>query len=191
MKTGEENKPTDKEDSLMPPKESVEDSLDSGNTEALSSQLEKAYSENESIQNKYLRSMADLENLRKRSIRDREDAVTRTRIQLFSDLLPVIDSFKLGLMEAEKTESGKEIALGFSLAMNQFEEAMKEYGLEIIEPSNVEFDPSIHEAIGYEDSSEHKEGMVFKCIRSGYRLKSNLLRPASVILTKNSTPKDE
>ena len=70
--------------------------------------------------------------------------------------------------------------------MNQFEETMKDYGLEVIEPTAGEFDPSIHEAISYEDSIEHIDGAILKTFRSGYRLKNNLLRPASVILCKNA-----
>lgn len=148
--------------------------------------LSSAYAENESVKNKYLRAVADIENLRKRTIREREDAVHRTRLQLFTDLLPILDSFKLGLMEAEKSDGGVQVVQGFAMAMNQFEEAMKDYGLEIIEPTDGEFDPSIHEAISYEESKEHKDGTILKTFRSGYRLKNNLLRPASVILCKNA-----
>ena len=148
--------------------------------------LLSAYAENESLKNKYLRSVADIENLRKRTIREREDAVHRTRLQLFTDLLPILDSFKLGLMEAEKSDGGLQVVQGFAMAMNQFEETMKDYSLEVIEPTDGEFDPSIHEAISYEESKKHKDGTILKTIRPGYRLKNNLLRPASVILSKNA-----
>ncbi len=153
----------------------------------LSQKLEKAYLDNESIQNKYLRSVADYENLRKRSIREREEAANRARIQIFSDLLPVLDSFKLGLVEAEKTENGKEVAQGFIMAMSQLNEKIKEHGLDIIEEIHVDFDPNIHDAIGYEDCEDHPDGTVLKLIRSGFRLNGNLLRPASVILSRNNS----
>ena len=68
--------------------------------------------------------------------------------------------------------------------MNQLEETVGEYGLEIIEPSEEKFDPNIHEAVSYEESTEFEEELVIKTIRTGYRLKGNLLRPASVILSK-------
>ena len=132
------------EDTNKPPKDSEENDL--------TTKLQNAYEKNESIQNKYLRALADIENIRKRSIREREESVTRTRVQLFSDLLPILDAFNLGLKEAEKTDNGKEVVQGFVMAMNQFEGAMKEYGLNIIEPSGESFDPSLHEAIGYEES---------------------------------------
>ncbi|MEC8013476.1 MAG: nucleotide exchange factor GrpE [Verrucomicrobiota bacterium] len=164
-----------------------EDKLDEDNAEQsfkVEEKLEKAYAQNESIQNKYLRAVADLENLRKRMIRERDDAIQRTKIQIFNDLLPVLDSFKLGLTEAQKSDEGKEVVHGFSLAMNQLEETVGEYGLEIIEPSEEKFDPNIHEAVSYEESTEFEEELVIKTIRTGYRLKGNLLRPASVILSK-------
>jgi molecular chaperone GrpE len=165
------------EDTNKPPKDSEENDL--------TTKLQNAYEKNESIQNKYLRALADIENIRKRSSREREESVTRTRVQLFSDLLPILDAFNLGLKEAEKTDNGKEVVQGFVMAMNQFEGAMKEYGLNIIEPSGESFDPSLHEAIGYEESKGDEDGIVLKTIRTGYKLKNNLLRPASVILVKN------
>ena len=94
-----------------------EDKVDEDNAEQsvkVDEKLEKAYAQNESIQNKYLRAVADLENLRKRMIRERDDAIQRTKIQIFNDLLPVLDSFKLGLTEAQKSDEGKEVVHGFS-----------------------------------------------------------------------------
>ncbi len=165
------------EDTNEPPKNSEDNDLHT--------KLQNAYEKHESVQNKYLRALADIENIRKRSIREREESVVRTRVQLFTDLLPILDAFNLGLKEAEKTENGKEDVQGFVMAMNQFEGAMKENGLNIIEPSVESFDPSLHEAIGYEASEGNEDGIVLKTIRTGYKLKNNLLRPASVILVKN------
>ena len=70
--------------------------------EILETKLSEAYGKQDDLQNKYLRVHADLENIKKRAIREREDAVQRTRSQLISDLLPIIDSFKMGLYEASK-----------------------------------------------------------------------------------------
>jgi len=77
------------------------------------------------------------------------------------------------------------VVQGFAMAMIQFKEAMKTYGLEVIEPSNGNFDPALHEAIGYEESEGVENGTILKTIRTGYKLKEKLLRPASVILVKN------
>jgi molecular chaperone GrpE len=151
----------------------------------LNAKLQDAYEQNESTQNKYLRALADLENIRKRSIREREESATRAKTQVFIDLLPILDAFNLGLAQAEKTQGDKEVVQGFAMAMIQFKETMKTYGLEFIDPANCNFDPSLHEAIGYEESKGVENGTVLKTIRTGYKLKEKLLRPASVILVKN------
>ena len=179
-----EQSSADNDGNTLPQKDDTED--EPKPSDDIDEKLSNAYAENESVKNKYLRAVADIENLRKRTIREREDAVHRTRLQLFTDLLPILDSFKLGLLEAEKSDGGIQVVQGFAMAMNQFEETMKDYGLEVIEPTDGEFDPSIHEAISYEESVEHKDGAILKTFRSGYRLKNNLLRPASVILCKNA-----
>ena len=179
-----EQSSADNDGNTMPQKDDTED--EPKPSDDIDEKLSNAYAENESVKNKYLRAVADIENLRNRTIREREDAVHRTRLQLFSDLLPILDSFKLGLLEAEKSDGGIQVVQGFAMAMNQFEETMKDYGLEVIEPTDGEFDPSIHEAISYEESIDHKDGAILKTFRSGYRLKNNLLRPASVILCKNA-----
>jgi molecular chaperone GrpE len=155
----------------------------------LKNKLDEAYGLQEDLKGKYLRSVADLENLRKRSIRDREDAVLRTRAQIIGDLLPVLDAFQLGLNEAQKNKEAESVVAGFSMAMKQMNNVLGEFGLKLIDPLKGEFDPKIHEAIGYEESEEHEEGMVLKCVRVGYQIRDQLLRPATVILSKTSKDK--
>ena len=149
--------------------------------------LSEAYSKNEDLQTKYLRTFADLENLKKRSIREREAAIVRARQQLIEDLLPVIDAFKMGMEEAIKADPNGPIVNGFNMAINQMEKVFEEYGLVCIEETGGGFDPKIHEAIGYEKGEE--EDIVLKIIRKGYRLKDHLIRPASVMVSQkdNST----
>ena len=72
------------------------------------------------------------------------------------------------------------------MAMKQMNSVLGEFGLSVIDPSNEEFDPKLQEAIGYEDSPDHDEGMVLKCVRVGYRIRDQLLRPATVILSKKA-----
>jgi molecular chaperone GrpE len=150
----------------------------------LEAKLNEAYGKQDDLQNKYLRVHADLENLKKRSIKEREDAVQRTRSQLISDLLPIIDAFQMGLAEATKHNGASEIVEGFAMAMKQMQTTLDDYGLIVLEPEKEEFDPKFHEAINYEVNNDLEEGTVVKTIRCGYRLGDKLLRPASVILSK-------
>ena len=155
----------------------------------IEAKLNEAYGKQDDLQNKYLRVHADLENLKKRAIKEREDAVQRTRSQLISDLLPIIEAFQMGLTEATKHEGASEIVEGFAMAMKQMHSTLDSYGLIVLEPEKDEFDPKFHEAINYEVNNDLEEGTVVKTIRSGYRLGDKLLRPASVILSKSETDK--
>ena len=157
----------------------------------LKSKLDKAYGENEDIKAKYLRALADLENLRKRSLKDREDAINRTKAQMLGDLLPVLDAFELGMIEAEKTEESQSLFAGFSMAVKQMESILQEYGLSKIDPAGNKFDPALHDAMGYENNDELEEGTVIRSIRKGYMIKDTLLRPASVMVArKEEKPKE-
>jgi molecular chaperone GrpE len=156
----------------------------------LEEKLSEAYGKQDDLQNKYLRVHADLENIKKRTIREREDAVQRTRSQLISDILPIIDSYKMGLTEASKHEEASSYVEGFAMATDQLEKILSEYGLVLIEPTNQPFDPKFHEAIGHEESPDKEDGIVIKTVRNGYKLGGTLLRPASVVLTKNEEGKN-
>ena len=148
----------------------------------LKSQLTEAYSKHENLQSKYLRTFADLENLKKRSIRDREEASSRARLQIMEDLLPVIDAFKMGMDEAVKADPEGPVVNGFKMAINQMQSTLEDYGLVCIEGVGEPFDPKFHEAIGHETGEE--EGLILQVIRKGYRLRDHLIRPASVIVSQ-------
>ena len=70
------------------------------------------------------------------------------------------------------------------MAIKQMENILGEYGLEVINPLGVEFDPKLHEALSYKPSEEVEEGLVIQTIRTGYKIKDKLLRPASVIISQ-------
>ena len=152
----------------------------------ISKKVSGTYAENELLQTKYLRALADIDNLRKRSIREREEAVIRTRSQLIEDLLPAIDAFKLGLNEASKVDPEGPVFSGFNMAVNQLESIMAEYGLVTLDPTGEPFDPSLHDAIRHEES-DSEDGTVLQTIRLGFRLGETLLRPASVVVAKSKS----
>ena len=159
--------------------------------ERLQGKLNDAYGGQDDLNGKDLRAVADLETLRKRSIRDREDAAQRMRAQVIGDLLPALDAFQLGFAEAEKHEEATKFVEGFSMAVSLMETTLSEFGLAIIDPQGEGFDAKYHEAIGYEDHPDFDEGSVIRTIRTGYRIGEQLLRPATVILAKESGGSDE
>ena len=152
--------------------------------ENLSKKIKETYSQNEDWQDKYMRVLADLENLKRRQIKEREEAVQRTRSQIFGDLLPALDAFQMGIKEVEKEESTKNIFIGISMAYKQMEDILGEYGLEIINPEGAEFDPKFHEALSYQTNDEVEDGYILQTVRIGYKMRDKLLRPASVIISQ-------
>ena len=126
-----------------------------------------------------------MENLRRRQIQEREDAVKRTRSQIFGDLLPSLDAFRMGIAEVEKDET-KNIFVGISMAFKQMENILSEYGLEVLDPEGLEFDPKFHEALSYQISDSIDEGKILQTVRTGYKLRDKLLRPASVIISQKA-----
>ena len=167
-----------------PEKEDITDQISENENHNLEKKLAEAYGKHDDIQNKYLRVHADLENIKKRSIREREDAVLRTRSQLITDILPVLDAFQMGINEASKEEEEMTYIEGFKMAVKQLESVLGEYGLVLIDPKEESFDPKFHEAIGFEEDNEYEMDIVIKTVRNGYRLGDKLLRPASVIVNK-------
>ena len=176
--------PDDSDTQESPENTTAESEVEKKNQENLTKKVQEAYSKNEDFQNKYIRVLADLENLKRRQIKEREEAVQRTRSQIIGDLLPSLDAFQMGMQEVEKEESTKNIFIGISMAFKQMENILGEYGLEVINPLGVEFDPKLHEALSYKPSEEIEEGLVIQTIRTGYKIKDKLLRPASVIISQ-------
>ncbi len=175
--------PIDQDGSTEETSEEISDRSDDPDAVSrLKSKLDEAYGKQEDLHSKYLRTFADLDNLRKRSIRDRDEAIQRTKKQILEDLLPVIDSFNIGIDAAIKENPDGPLVKGFKMAIDQMDAVLGEYGLISIDAVGQNFDPQFHEAIGYENGES--DGIVLKIIRNGYKIKEQLLRPASVVVSK-------
>ncbi len=132
-----------------------------------------------------LRSQADFDNFRKRSAREKEDAVKYANSNLLERLIPIIDNFELGLAAAGAQESSPIVA-GMSMVARQLNDFLAESGVTPIDATGQPFDPNIHEAISHEPSTQVPEGHVIRQVRKGFKLKDRLLRPANVIVSKGA-----
>ena len=147
-------------------------------------QIENLQLEANKAQNNYLRTVADMENLRKRVARDKEDIRRRAGADLIEDLLPALDNLEIGLNEAKKHEQAKNIVHGFDVVVAQLNQILKQHGLERIEPASGDaFDHHSHEAMAQETSQDISDNHICRVVRSGYSLNERLLRPASVIVS--------
>ena len=150
----------------------------------LKNQLTEAYSKNESLQSKYLRTFADLENLKKKINPGQRGSNSENSSTVNRGPAPVLDAFKMGLDEAQKADPEGPVVNGFKMAINQMQNTLEDYGLVCIEGIGEPFDPKFHDAIGHELGED--EDMVLQVIRKGYCLRDHLLRPASVIVSKKA-----
>jgi molecular chaperone GrpE len=130
-----------------------------------------------------LRSQADFENYKKRSAREKDEAIKYANSSLLERLVGIIDNFELGLAAAKEQGADSPIYSGMVLVQKQLNDLLAENGLQPIEAEGKTFDPNVHEAIAHEPSDRVPEGIVVRQTRRGYRLKDRLLRPAKVVVS--------
>lgn len=147
-------------------------------------ELAAAKAEAEAARERHLRAVADLENYRKRALREKDELRAYAASRVIEELLPVLDNLGLALTAA-KAPNAELSALvgGIDMVANQFRTALEGQGLKVIAPAGEAFDPNQHEAMAQQPSAEVPEGHVMQLIRVGYSLNGRLLRPASVIVS--------
>lgn len=147
-------------------------------------QLAAARAEAQAAQERYLRSVADLENFRKRTVREKDELRQYATANVVEDLIPTLDNLSLGLAAA-KQQSGdaKSIVDGVGMVLEQFKAALGRHGLKEINPVGAAFDPHQHECIAHQPDEKVAEEKVISVVRLGYSLNGRLVRPASVIVS--------
>lgn len=131
-----------------------------------------------------LRAQADLDNYRKRMVREKEESIRYANTSLLERLLPVLDSFELGLQAARKAGGAEALVQGFGMVEKQLQDFLRESGLDAVPGEGSPFDPNLHEAVSHQPHPEVPEGHVSQQIRRGYKLRDRLLRPATVVVSK-------
>ncbi len=156
--------------------------------EALSVSLEEEKKKAEDFQTKYLRAVADLENFRKRAVREKEELYRLALGNFAEEFFPVIDNFKLGMASAENHPEAKVVSEGFKMVYGQMLDVFKNHKIEEIDPAGQDFDPQFHESVAHEPHESIEENKVVQTVRVGYKINDRLLRAAAV--TVSSGPPD-
>lgn len=147
-------------------------------------QLAAAKKEAADNYDRFMRTAADLENLRKRTLREKDELRLFSASRVLEDILPVMDNLALGLTAAKQANADlKTLTGGVDMVLTQLKSALGNHGLKEINPVGVAFDPHQHEALSHAPSADVKEEHVLTVIRTGYSLNGRLLRPASVIVS--------
>ena len=136
---------------------------------------------------RYLRSVADLENFRRRTVREKDELRQYAASRVLEELLPVMDNLALGLAAAKQPGADlKVLSGGMDMVLAQLKTALSSHGLKEINPVGQPFDANLHEAISAQPSAEVAEGSVLNVVRIGYALNGRLLRPASVVVSSGT-----
>ncbi len=171
-----------------PGKRSEEQDLESESPVDL---LESLAREKDDLHDRWLRKEAEIQNLRKRFARERQELTESQRVSVLKEILPVIDSCEKGLESLEEQASSEEVKVyheGLELLLKGLKGVLARF--EVVEVPGVgqKFDPMVHEALFVEEREDHTDGEVLELFRKGYSMRSRLLRPAQVKVA--STPSD-
>lgn len=154
---------------------------------ALSAELDALRAERNDLKDKFMRALADAENARKRSDRDRREAEQYGGSKLARDMLPVYDNLRRALDAAGEDALSGPVLEGVGLTLRELVNVFKKHGIEPIEPQvGDRFDPQLHQAMFEAPLPDTKAGDIIQVSQSGFMLHDRLLRPAQVGVS--STP---
>ncbi|NKB38419.1 MAG: nucleotide exchange factor GrpE [Gammaproteobacteria bacterium] len=167
------------EDKAGPGSESEQE--ESGGPEQEIELLKKQLQES---QDKAVRAQAELDNVRKRTLRDVENAHKYALDKFANELLPVLDSMEMGIGAADESEEQKPLKEGMQLTLKMFRDVMEKFGITEIEAEGKKFDPEKHEAVSMQEIEGSEAGSVVTVFQKGYALNGRLIRPAMVVVAK-------
>lgn len=148
----------------------------------LAAELEAVKAELAQLREDSLRERADLDNQRKRLVRDIEMTRKFANERLLAELLPVIDSLEAGL--AVQGDTAQHLHEGMELTLKQLLKVATDNGLAPVNPVGQPFNPEHHQAMSMVDSAEHAPGHVVQVYQKGWLLNDRLLRPALVTVSQ-------
>lgn len=135
----------------------------------------------------YMRSLAEIENLKKRFQKDKSDLIKYSNESLIKQLLAVIDNLEKAVSACEDENSLGSVKEGVELTLKGLLDSLEKAGLEQVEAEGKPFDPNFHAAILEQDDNTADPGTVIQELQKGYILNERLIRPAMVIVSKNSS----
>jgi len=140
---------------------------------------------------RFLRQVADLENFKKRSAREREDISRFANEALIKDLLDVVDNLERAVAHAAGGGNGKPLVEGVEMVLKGLLDVLAKHGVTQISAVGQPFDPSKHEAMAQVESDSHEPNCVVEELHKGYALRDRLLRPARVSVAKPSKTREK
>lgn len=152
----------------------------------LKKRIEELENEVSDMKDKYMRAMAEAENIRKRTAKEKADGIKRANKGLLLSLINFMDNFERALksFDNDETIKGSEYYKGVELIHKQFIDFLTDNGVTEIEALGEEFDPNLHEALTMIEVSDIDKEQVVEVYAKGYKLNDELLRTAKVVVGK-------
>ena len=145
------------------------------------SPLEEAQQQIEELKDKYLRSVAEFDNYRKRTLKEKAELILNGSEKAIAAVLPILDDMERAIANGEKTEDLNVLREGMSLIYTKFQKVLERIGVKEIETADADFDTDVHEAIAMVPGmGDDKKGKVLDCVQKGYKLNDKVIRHAKV-----------
>ena len=161
--------------------ENQENNTQEPQEETVEDKLAKSEAEVADLKDRLLRQMAEFDNYRKRTMKEKADIILNGSAGVVTDILPVIDDLERAIANSAKSEDYNALKEGVELIYNKLMHTLEQKGLQKISPKNEPFDTDFHEAIAMIPApSEELKGKVLDCAIDGYKLNDKVLRHAKV-----------
>jgi molecular chaperone GrpE len=160
-------------------------------TELLREQLRLKEEEAKNNYDRFIRQTAEIENFKKRALRDKEDAIRYANETFVKELLPIIDNLERAVSHAKGGGNGESLITGVEMTLKGLFDALGKYGVSQISAMGQPFDPQLHEAMAQVETDTGEPNTVLEEHQKGYLLKDRLLRPALVTVAKSSKPDEK
>lgn len=150
----------------------------------LEAELQKSEEKAQENWDKLLRSMAELENTKRRAEKDVRDAHRYALDRFIDALIPILDSLEQALLNCTEASDSQAMRNGIELTLKMFISSLEKFGVRILNPLHEPFNPNLHEAMMMQESQDAPHNAVLSVIQKGYTLHDRLIRPARVIVVK-------
>jgi molecular chaperone GrpE len=158
----------------------------SGDPAALQNQLQEKTKEAEENYARLLRLAADMENLKKRQERERADLLQFANESLVKELLPLVDNLERALDHGRQLAAPEALLEGIEMVHQGFLKALDRFGVTPLDSLGRQFDPAFHNAMMQEEAPGVPDSSVIKELQKGYVMNQRLLRPAMVVVARNT-----
>lgn len=182
----------DKEENTSKPKKAVkkeaakgEETQKNNEDQKLAKEIADLKEKNKDLEDKYLRSEAEIQNMQNRYTKERAQLIKYESQSLAKDVLPAMDNLERALSVAADDDVSKQLKKGVQMTLDALVKAMKDHGVVEIEADGVKFDPTLHQAVQTvaaenDDQKDH----VVQVLQKGYQYKDRTLRPAMVVVAQ-------